>query len=72
MTKREKAYIKSRVNQYRRWAAEAAAEARREPRKEFRDELYFQARLNESAADTVALLLDNLEEMSRKNTRKGA
>jgi hypothetical protein len=60
MTKKEKAQIQAKIAQYRKWAAEEAAEARRATDDGERDEHRLQERLNESAADTLELLLSEL------------
>ncbi len=68
LNKKEIALIKSKIENYRKWAKEEETEARRElskcdPSKKSRDaidEHYLQARLNDSAADTLELLLTEL------------
>lgn len=60
MTKKEKAQIQAKIAQYRKWAAEEAAEARRAVNDSEREEHLLQERLNESAADTLELLLSEL------------
>lgn len=60
MTKKEKAHIQAKIEQYRKWAAEEAAKARRAADDGERDEYRLQERLNESAADTLELLLAEL------------
>ena len=60
MTKKEKAQIQAKIEQYRKWAAEEAAEARRAADDSERDEHRLQERLNDSAADTLELLLAEL------------
>lgn len=62
MTRKERAFIENKIDRYRKWAAEEAEKARRETDKEAKDESWLQARLNLSAADTLALLLDELDE----------
>jgi len=62
MTRKERVFIEAKIDAYRRWAAEEAEKALRETDKDIKDELWLQARLNESAADTLALLLDELDE----------
>ena len=63
MTKKEKAHIQAIIAQYSKWAAEEAAEARRAADYQEKEEHYLQERLNETAANTLARLLDELEEM---------
>ena len=60
MTKKEIAHIKAKIEQYRKWAAEEAADARRATDDCERDEHRLQERLNDSAADTLDLLLSEL------------
>ena len=60
MTKKEIAHINAKIEQYRKWAAEEAAEARRAADDGERDEHRLQERLNDSAADTLELLLSEL------------
>ena len=60
MTKKEKAHIQAKIEQYRKWAAEEADEARRSFDDRERDEHRLQERLNDSAADTLELLLAEL------------
>ena len=60
MTKKEKAQIQAKIGQYRKWAAEEAAEARRATDDGERYEHSLQERLNDSAADTLELLLSEL------------
>lgn len=67
MTKKEKAYIEARIAQYRKWAKEEHARAKREEIAEDREEAYLQWRLNESAADTLGLILGELEELKNKH-----
>ena len=62
MTKKEKAKIQAKIEQYRKWAAEEAAEARRATDESERDEHRLQERLNDSAADTLELLLSELSQ----------
>lgn len=68
LNKKEIALINSKIDQYRKWAKEEETEARREMSKgdhskksiDAVDEHFLQARLNESAADTLELLLTEL------------
>ena len=60
MTRKEKAKIQAKIEQYRKWAAEEAAEARRAGDDGEKDEHRLQERLNDSAADTLELLLSEL------------
>ena len=62
MTKKEKAQIQAKIEQYRKWAAEEAADARRAADDNERDEHRLQERLNDSAADTLELLLSELSQ----------
>jgi len=60
LNKKEIALINSKIERYRKWAKEEEAEARRASGDEKRDEHLLQARLNDSAADTLDLLLSEL------------
>ena len=60
LNKKELALINSRIEDYRKWAKEEESEARRASTTEDRDYHSFQARLNESAADSIELLLSDL------------
>ena len=60
MTKKEKAQIQAKIDQYRKWAAEEATEAKRAADDGERDEHRLQERLNDSAADALELLLSEL------------
>lgn len=64
MTKKEKSFIQTRIVQYRKWAAEERGKARLAMSYggDAEDER-LQERLNESAADTLELLLQELEEI---------
>lgn len=60
MTKKEIAHINAKIEQYRKWASQEADEARRSSDDRERDEHRLQERLNDSAADTLELLLSEL------------
>ena len=61
MTKKEKAHIQAKIEQYRKWAAEEKEEAKRAADENEKEEHRLQERLNDSAADTLSLLLSELE-----------
>lgn len=63
MTKKEKSFIRAAIEQYRKWAAEEESNAKGEIDPGDKESHYLQARLNESAADTLDLLLSRLEEI---------
>lgn len=60
MTKKEKAFIEARIVQYRKYAKEEYARAKREEDDEAREEAWLQGKLNEDAANTLALILSEL------------
>lgn len=60
LNKKEIALINSKIESYRKWAKEEEAEARLSSTQDEKDEHLLQARLNDSAADTLDLLLSEL------------
>lgn len=64
MTAKERAYIETKIKRYRQWAVEEATEAKRTTDLDERMHCRRQQELNERAADTLELLLDELKEMS--------
>lgn len=60
MTKKERAYIESKIDQYDRFAAEERAAAQRELDDDAMADHYEQERLNECAANVLSNLLSVL------------
>uniref|UniRef100_A0AAU8B379 Uncharacterized protein n=1 Tax=Dulem virus 203 TaxID=3145680 RepID=A0AAU8B379_9VIRU len=63
MTKKQVAFINTRIVEFFRYAQEELAEAKSCDDSSERDEHYLQARLNECAANTLCNLLSDMEDI---------
>ena len=61
MTKKERAYIEKKAEQYRKWAKEEAEAAKRTSDNEEKEERYLQSRINDAAGEALEHILTEIE-----------
>lgn len=67
MTARERKYIEAKAEQFERWYEKEMAKARQSDDQEEKKEHYYQADLNDCAANTLRKLLKELETKDYKD-----
>lgn len=65
MTKKERQHIEKLIAQYLEWQKQTEKEAAAETDPQEREELWLQARLNDTSANTLFNLLIDLDEMKK-------